>query len=241
MEPETRKPVRIAAQILLFAAVLAVLAYASVHLGPPITRLLKNPESFRRFLDRYGAVSALIYVLFQTAQVVIAVIPGEVVQIAGGYVFGTAGGTLASAAGVVLGTLIVFFAVRLAGYPLVKIFVGPKKLGRFDFLLNNPKSDITMFVLFLIPGIPKDALVYLSGLTPVKPWKFLLISTVARLPGLWGSAYIGAHLHRKDYLAVWVLSGVALALFVVGVLAKDRIIDRLNRLLPGKKGRPPSA
>jgi uncharacterized membrane protein YdjX (TVP38/TMEM64 family) len=238
MEPEKRHPVRLAAQVFFFAVFLAVLVYASIRLGPPITRLLKNPESFRRFLDRYGPISALVYVLIQVAQVVIAVIPGEVVQIAGGYVFGTAVGTLSSAAGIALGTLMVFFVTRLAGYPLVKIFVGPKKLARFDFLVNDPKADITLFILFLIPGLPKDALVYISGLTPVKPWKFLLISTVARLPGLWGSAYIGAHLHQKDYLAVWILSAAALVLFIVGVLTKDRIIDRLRRMLPGGKNGP---
>jgi uncharacterized membrane protein YdjX (TVP38/TMEM64 family) len=239
MGTEKRSPVRLAARVFFFAVFLGLLVYASVRFAPPITRLLGNPEGFKQFLDRYGPVSFLIFALIQAAQIVIAVIPGEVVQIAGGYVFGTVLGTLGSATGAVLGTLVAFFATRLAGYPLVKVFVSPKKLSRFDFLLNNPRSDITLFVLFLIPGIPKDALVYISGLTPIKPWRFLLISTVARFPGLLGSAYIGANLQQKDYLTVWILCGIALILFVVGILGKDRIIERLHRLRGDGKDTPP--
>jgi uncharacterized membrane protein YdjX (TVP38/TMEM64 family) len=241
METEKRRPALVAARIFFFAVFLGLLVYASVRFAPPITRLLRDPASFKQFLERYGPISVLVFVLIQAAQIVIAVIPGEIVQIAGGYVFGTALGMLGSVAGAVLGTLVVFFATRLAGYPLVKLFVSPKKLARFDFLLNNPRSDITLFVLFLIPGIPKDALVYISGLTPVRPWRFLLISMVARLPGLLGSAYIGANLQEKDYLTVWILCGVALVLFVVGILAKDRVIERLHRMRGEGKDVPPEA
>jgi uncharacterized membrane protein YdjX (TVP38/TMEM64 family) len=239
MGTEKRSPFWLATHAFFFAIFLGLLVYASVRFAPPVTRLLRNPEGFKQFLDHYGPESLLIFALIQAAQIVIAVIPGEVVQIAGGYVFGTALGTLGSAAGAVLGTLVVFFATRLAGYSLVKVFVSPKKLARFDFLLNTPRSDITLFVLFLIPGIPKDALVYISGLTPINPWRFLLISTVARVPGLLGSAYIGANLQEKDYLTVWIFCGIALVLFVVGILSKDRIIERLHRLRGDGKDAPP--
>jgi uncharacterized membrane protein YdjX (TVP38/TMEM64 family) len=85
-------------------------------------------------------------------------------------------------------------------------------------------------LLFLIPGIPKDTLTYIAGLTPVKPLRFLLISMLGRFPGLWGSAYIGANLQEKDYLPVWILSGVSVVLFVAGLLLKDKIIGKMNRL-----------
>jgi len=87
-----------------------------------------------------------------------------------------------------------------------------------------------VFLLFLIPGIPKDTLVYVAGLTPIKPLTFLPICLIARLPALWGSAYIGANLQEKDYLPVWIVSGVALVLFVLGVIFKDKIIGLVTRL-----------
>jgi uncharacterized membrane protein YdjX (TVP38/TMEM64 family) len=209
---------------------LGVVIYVSIRFGPAITRLMSRPEKFREYIDGLGSVGALFYILIQVAHVIIVVIPGEIVQIAAGYAFGTFLGTLYSLAGIIIGTVIVFFGTRLAGSAIVRAFIPPMTLKKFDFLINSPKSEIAMFVLFLIPGIPKDALVYISGLTPVNPWKFLLICVVARFPGLWGSAYIGAHLQKKDYWPVAIMSGLALVLFVVGILAKDKIILRLHRL-----------
>ncbi len=214
----------------LFVVFLGLLACASIRFGPAITRVIGRPEQFKAFLDAYGPISALVYILFQVAHIIIIVIPGEFVQIGGGYAFGTALGTLYSTIGTVIGTVIVFGATRLFGYSLVRAVVSPGHLARFDFLINSPKSEITIFLLFLIPGFPKDALLYIAALTPVKPLPFILICTIARLPGLWGSAYIGANLQVKNYVPVWILSGVALVLFVVGMLAKDTIIDTLHHL-----------
>jgi uncharacterized membrane protein YdjX (TVP38/TMEM64 family) len=235
MEPEKHRKSYLIAHVILFIVFLGLVIYASFKFGPGITRLISQPEKFEKFLASYGPVSVLIYILIVATHIIIVVIPGEIVQMAGGYAFGTVLGTLYSVIGTVLGTLIVFFATRLLGYSLVKTFVSPKRLREFDFLINNPKSEIAMFVLFLIPGIPKDALVYFSGLTPIKPLRFLLICTIARFPGLLGSAYIGANIQEKDYLPVWILSGIALVLFVVGILTKDKIINLLHRLRrPGK-------
>ncbi len=215
---------------ILLSVFLALIVFASIKYAPGITRLISRPEKFKDFLASYGSTSTLIYILLQMAQIIIAVIPGEFVQIAGGYAFGTALGTLYSFVGTLLGTAIVFFGIRLLGFSLIKTFISPKKLSKFEFLINNPKSEIALFILFLIPGIPKDTLVYISGMTPIKPITFILVSSIARLPGLWGSAYIGAHLQKKEYLPVWIVSGIVLVLFVIGLLAKDKIIDKLHRL-----------
>ena len=240
MNPEPPKKRFPLFHILLIVVVLGLLVFASIKYAPALTRLMSKPEKFKEFLDSYGAVSALIYILLQAAQIVIAVIPGEVVQIAGGYAFGTVLGTLYAVTGTVLGTLIVFFATRLLGYSLVRTFVPQKKLDRFDFLMNNPKSEIAIFILFLIPAVPKDALTYVAGLTPIKPLRFVLICTIARFPGLWGSAYIGANLQEKNYLVVWILSAAALVMFVAGLLMKDKIIDMLHRLRHSKTPEPPA-
>jgi uncharacterized membrane protein YdjX (TVP38/TMEM64 family) len=214
----------------MIAVFAAAMVFASIKYAPILTRLVSHPEKFKAFVDSYAPLSAVAYILVQAAQIVVAVIPGEVVQIAGGYAFGTLLGTLYSVLGAILGTLIVFFAVRLLGYGIVRRLVSAEKLAKFDFLMNNPKSEILLLLLFLIPGIPKDTLTYAAGLTPIKPLRFLLICTLGRLPGLWGSAYIGANLQERDYLPVWILSGVSVVLFVAGLLLKDKIIGKLNRL-----------
>lgn len=232
----SEKKTRVTLHILLLVAFLGGLIFVSIVYGPRLTRMLTRMEDFRAFLKGYGPLSAVVFVLVQAVQIVIAVIPGEVVQIAGGYVFGTFQGTLLSVAGTLLGTVIAFFAARWIGYSLIKIFVPPQKLARFEFLFKNPKADLAIFALFLIPGIPKDTLSYIAGLTPIRPLKFFLICMIARFPSLWGSAYIGANIQEKDYLPVYIVSGVAVALFVAGFLARDKIIAFLHRWRESRKG-----
>jgi uncharacterized membrane protein YdjX (TVP38/TMEM64 family) len=226
---EKQKQTILTAKIVLLVLFLAIIVVLSIKFTSPITRLMSQPGQFREFLTSFGPLSALIYIAIQVAHVIIVVIPGEIVQMAGGYVFGTALGTLYAVIGILLGTMIVFFATKLLGFSLVRTFVSQRKLEKFDFLINSPKSEIAMFVLFLIPGIPKDTLVYIAGLTPIKPFKFLLIAMIARFPGLLGSAYIGANLQERHYLPVWIISAVALVLFVVGIFAKDKVIDWIHR------------
>jgi uncharacterized membrane protein YdjX (TVP38/TMEM64 family) len=116
--------------------------------------------------------------------------------------------------------------------------ISPAQLEKFRFLVCRPKSEIAIFVLFLIPGIPKDVLVYISGLTPIRMLRFLVISTVGRLPGVVGSAYIGANLQQKDFHVAYIMFGISLVLFIAGVLMRDKIIDRLQRLWRHKEDPP---
>jgi len=223
----------------IFAVFLVLVAAISWKFGPGIIRLMRKPEQFRAFVEAHGRLRVLLYILIQAAHIVIVFIPGEIVQIAAGYAFGTGWGTLYSLLGMILGTVVVFFATRYAGYSLVKVFVPPKKLEQFDTLMAKPGFEIALFVLFLIPGVPKDTLVYMSGVTPIRPLRFFLISLTARFPGLWGAAYIGANLQRRHYLPVWLMSGAAVILFVVGVLARDRIIRTIERHRHRLSGTPP--
>ena len=85
-----------------------------------------------------------------------------------------------------------------------------------------------IFILFVIPGIPKDALLYIGALTPVNPLRFILISLVARLPGLIGSAFIGSNIQQKDYTSVIVVTGISLVLVCVGLIFRKKIVSSLN-------------
>lgn len=231
-----KKPSR--TQIIIHAALLAVFAGAivffTIKYGPDITRLMSKPERSREFIASYGAAGPLIYIAIQIVQIVVFIIPGEVVQVAAGYIFGTFLGTLYSVIGAVLGTLIAFMAVRIVGFSLIKTFIPQKTLEKFDFLINSPKSEIALFVLFLAPGIPKDALTYIAGLTPIKLLRFLVISTLARFPGILGSAYVGAHLAKKNFWPVIIVGAISLAVFLVGIAYKDKIIAAVRRHQPGR-------
>jgi len=207
---------------------IAALIFLAVKYSGAVTGMIRDPEEFRSLLLSYGRASSLVFIGFQILQVVIATIPGELVQVAGGYVFGTAAGTLYSALGILTGYLIVFFFSRLIGYPIVTIFVSQDKIQRIKLYFNTKKADIIIFLLFLIPGVPKDFLVYVAGITPVKPLRFFLLTMIARLPALWGSSFIGANLQQENYLLVAFVFGLSAILFIVGFLLKDRIVNAIE-------------
>lgn len=232
---ESTKKFTLWLNIILVVLFIGVLSFVTVKYAPSITKLVSTPEKLKDILLSYGYKSAFVFVLLQVLQVVIAVIPGEVIQVAGGYVYGTFFGSLLSVSGILIGSIIAFFTVRLLGYSLVRIFVPQKQIEKFDFLMNNPKSEIAMFILFLLPGLPKDILTYIAGLTPVKPLRFFIIVMVARLPGLIVSSYIGTNIQEKNYLSVIIISTIAFVLFAAGLLLKDKVIDRVHHIL--HKGR----
>lgn len=234
MKAQSDKKIIIINIALLFIFI-ALLIYATFRFTPYITSLIREPGNFRNLLLSYGVLSVPIFILFQVLQVVIAAVPGELVQIGGGYVYGTVGGTIYSVVGILLGSMLAFYLTRLLGHNLVKFFVSKKNQDRFDFLINSPKSEIAMFILFLIPGIPKDILVYIAGLTPIKPLKFFLIYTIARSPAIFFSAYIGANLETRNYFPVIIISIIACVLFAVGVIKKNQLINKLDILISKKR------
>ncbi len=224
------KRVRLAIYIVLIFAFISVIAYVGIRFGPQITELAKKPEGLARLLNSYGWKGVLVFIGIQILQVVVAAIPGEFVQIAGGYIYGTWLGTLYSLTGIVLGSVLVFFIARFLGYPVVRLFVSSKQMEKYNFMINNKKTDAAMFVLFLIPGIPKDVLTYIAGITPVKPLKFFAIITIGRLPALLASSYIGSSTEKGNYVIVILLSVAAIILFAAGILLKDRIINIVHKI-----------
>lgn len=228
-----------AVYIVLTAVFIAAVTYAGIRLGPRLTELARKPDELREWLNSFGWKGVIIFIGIQVLQVVIAAIPGEFTQLAGGYLYGTFFGTVYSLAGIVTGSVIVFYAARLLGYPLVKLLVSPKQLEKFSFMLNSSKSEAAMFILFLIPGIPKDILTYIAGLTPVRPFRFFVIITIGRLPALLGSSFIGHNTQLGNYGIVIAVSVAACILFFAGVLFRDRIIDWAHRLIK-KDGEPDS-
>ncbi|MGE5629970.1 MAG: TVP38/TMEM64 family protein [Caulobacteraceae bacterium] len=232
---DKEKKTRLIINIVLLLLFLSAAALAAVKYAPYITQLAANPDKFKAMLFSYGRTNIAVFIGIHVLQVIIAVIPGELVQIAGGYIYGTALGTLYSLIGVFIGTIAAFFISRILGYSLLGLLVGRKKLEQFSFLLNSRKSEIFMFVLFLIPGTPKDVLTYIAGVLPVNPAVFFVTSTAARFPALLTSSFIGANIQRGNYTTAAVIAAAACILFAAGLLAKDRIAEYLSRALHRKK------
>ncbi len=216
--------------IILITIFAGVLAYLGIRFGPEITALASRPEDLSKLLNSYGWKGVLVFIGIQILQVVVAAIPGEVVQIAGGYIYGTWMGTLYSMTGIFMGSIVVFIIARLIGYPVVKLAVSDAQINKFNFMINSSKSEIALFILFLIPGIPKDIVTYIAGITPVKPIRFFAIILIGRFPALLASSFIGHSAQKGNYLIVIMLSSAAVILFVSGYLLKDKIISKMYHL-----------
>jgi len=215
--------------LILLGAFLGLLIYLTVYYAPVITRLVSEPEQFRELIDSYGQNGVLVFIAFQVLQVVISAIPGEVVQIAGGYLYGVGFGTLYLMIGLLIGSVLTFYLARLLGYPVLKAFLPQAKYGKFRALLRSKKFDLVVFLLFFLPGLPKDLLTYVAGLTYVPPLKFFMLAIGARLPALIGSVIIGANIQERNYLTAILLLSGAVLLFLLGYFSKDRIIERLHQ------------
>ncbi len=215
--------------IVPLVAFIAVIVFLTIKYAPYITELARKPDEFRDVILSYGYFGVIVFISIQVFQVIVAAIPGELIQIAGGFVYGAWLGTLYLSIGVVIGTLAAFYAARLFGYSLIKKIVAEDKLARFKDMMESKKADLVISVLFLLPGLPKDFLVYVGGLTPVKPMKFIIITTIARLPALFFSAYIGENIQEQDYVRALIISIIAVVLFLLGVINRERIFKRINR------------
>lgn len=215
---------------ILAVAMAAALVILGVVFREEIGRVFHDPESLRQWVQSHGAWAPLVFVGLQFLQVVIFVIPGEIVQLAGGYLFGVGWGLLYSLAGILAGSLFNFLLARLLGRAFINGLLGPQALARMRHFIDSPRAVLGFFLLFLIPGIPKDILCYAAGLSAMRLRVFLLISLLGRLPALLGSVLIGSAAGNSNWLLAGILGGAALLLFLLGLLHRERVHRWLEKL-----------
>lgn len=129
--------------------------------------LFSSRHELRAWIQGWGVWAPLVFIGIQALQVIVFIIPGEVAQILGGYLFGAWKGTLLSVLGILIGSAVDFGLARALGRPFVAALVPPERLESMEKLLSTRSARIIFFLLFLIPGIPKDILCYVAGLTPI--------------------------------------------------------------------------
>ena len=236
MPADRRTPARtahrvaaLAAYPLLFAAMLAVI----LLYGEQIWTIATRPEELRQWMGGFGVTAPLVFMAVQALQIVVFVIPGEVPQIAGGYLFGIAGGLALTVAGSALGSAIAFVASRFLGIEFLRAILRGEQLERLQRMASSPRATITFFLFFLIPGIPKDVLCYVAGLSRMRLSLFLVIATVGRLPGIVGSVVMGDAAAEQRWLFAGIVMAIALVLFGTGVWFRARLLAFLERFAGG--------
>ena len=185
-----------------------------------------SQEAFRDYIQSFGALSWLVMLLLQFLQVFIALIPGELIETAAGFAFGPVVGTLLCYAGVAAASSVVFLLTRRFGVRLVEIFVPREKINQLRFINTPKKRDGLIFLLFFIPGTPKDLLTYFVGLTDIKLSAFLILSLVARIPSVLSSTFGGHLLGEGQYWGAVALYGITGAVSLLGLMLYNRIVKK---------------
>ena len=192
--------------------------------------LFSSRHELRAWIQGWGVWAPLVFIGIQALQVIVFIIPGEVAQILGGYLFGAWKGTLLSVLGILIGSAVDFGLARALGRPFVAALVPPERLESMEKLLSTRSARIIFFLLFLIPGIPKDILCYVAGLTPIGFLFFIAASTLGRLPGIPGSSMIGSAAASDRWVLMGIISAAALLLFGAGFILRPRIQKWVERI-----------
>ena len=221
--PENIKRRKRLSVILLVAVVLLFSAIYSFVGRPLVRQFTESPETFRDYVQSHGALGPLMMMGLMALQVIVAVIPGEPFELGAGFVFGWFPGALWCLLGAAAASALVYLAVRKWGVSLVELFFSREKILNFSFLQNEKKLELLVFVLFLIPGTPKDLLTYLVGLTPIRLPVFLLLTTLARIPSVVTSTVTGSLAQKESDLAAIILFAVTLVISLICVMYYRKI------------------
>lgn len=181
-----------------------------------------TPEQFRDFVQSFGWSGRLVALGVQILQVIIALIPGEAVEIGLGYAFGAIEGTLICYAGNIIAATVIFMLTRKLGIKFVEIFVSREKIDEIRFINTEKKLKRTIFILFFVPGIPKDIVTYFVGLTKIKLHEFLILSSIARIPSVVSSTIGGSVVGDGNYLTAAIIFAITGAISLVCLLLYNK-------------------
>lgn len=208
--------------LLVFAIILALLTLFFTKVLAPY---LSSTEALRTFLASYGWKGYLVLMGLQCLQVIVAFIPGEVVELGAGYAYGAIYGTLVCIAGVAISSALIFLLVKKVGISLVETLISREKIHQLRFINSEDKLKRVVFLLFFVPGTPKDILTYFVGLTNMRLSEFLLISLTARIPSVVSSTICGQMLGDKNFITAGVVYAITGIISLIGYYLYNRMLQ----------------
>lgn len=208
-------------------AVLGVVSLAATLALREYAPELTDPVALRTYVQSFGVLAPVVFILLQAAQVVFAPIPGQLLGFAAGYLFGSLAGTAYSLTGAAIGSFAAFMLSRRYGRPYVESVVYGPTLDRFDEVCRE-RGLVALFVIFLVPGLPDDVLCLAAGLTELDIEKMVVVSVVGRLPGHLLVAVAGANLAAGAVWETVVIVALLLVTSFVGWYRRNEILRWLG-------------
>lgn len=194
---------RIWLQLALLAVLILAVSLALWHWHEPIWEFFGNQQRLQEWVKGFGPWAPLVSIALNAAQVLAAPIPGQIVGVANGYLYGVWLGTLYSMIGLVLGRALAMALGRWFGRRLVERLVDPEQLARWDKIIRH-RGPFFLFLVFLVPFLPDDLVCFLAGLSPLSIPHMIILSTLGGLPGVFVSCWLGANMANMKDLPLWM-------------------------------------
>lgn len=222
-------------KIIIILIVLIFFIYLAKEFFPLFKELLteEGRNNFKITIEGLGFKGIFVILGLMCVQIIIPIFPGEPVEVLAGMCFGSIKGLIIILFGVFISSIIIISLVKVLGKKFIYTFVKKEKIEKIEnskFFKNKKKIDILIFLLFLIPGTPKDILIYIAALLPINIYRFLVISTVARIPSIISSTIAGNNLVSGNLLfsiGVYVITFAITAIFIYLVNKKDKNIMKM--------------
>ena len=232
-------------KLIALITTIAILVIATIYMIP-IIKQINTPEGQTQFKEKITnsrITGMLILFGLELAQVVLAILPGEPVELLAGICFGPIWGTIFLMVSVFIVTAMIYFFVKKYGRDFIYEFFPKENVNKVENskLFKDPqKVETVMALLFLIPGTPKDLLVYIGGLLPIKTSRFLALSTLLRFPSIISSTIAGDKLLEGQWkvsiLAYVITFAItAIVIFVVNKFDKNKVTEDVIKTIKNKE------
>ncbi len=203
---------------LFWTVAIVAFVVCAIVFGDAMLGVITNPDRFQNWLEGFGAFDEVIFVALRILQTMIKVIPSAALEVASGYAYGVVKGTALCVLGNAIGSLIEILLVKKFGKKLVEKIVSVEKLGVLKAFRENGNAYAVLFLIYLLPFVPKDMLTYVVGLTSINPFMFLLVTSVARIPSILPFSLSGSALAAERYTLAIVTLVVIVLLAVLGFI-----------------------
>lgn len=211
----------------IIVIMIAVTIYGCFYVD--VNQLLNQIEELPILLK----VTSMIFLI--SLQIVLAFLPGEPLELASGYIFGDLFGTIICLIGSCIGTAVIYYLVHSFRYRIIDVMFKRDKVQEVERLLSSTKSQFWIFVIFLIPGTPKDILSYVASLGDINLHQWVLLTTIGRIPSIVTSTYLSASIKQGNYTMAIIVFVLTVVLVIGGSLLYKHFVTKKNNNVTNEK------
>ncbi len=232
-----KRPIKNTKTTKIIVAMIKFLFFLIIVVGIPIyiyiyhidtLENLRNIDDVAKMLENYETQSVIVYIALQILQIIVCVLPGQFVQMAAGYLFGFILAFIYSVIGTFIGSTVSYYLAYYLGRDAIHLFINENRVTYYVNLLNSKKAYILTFIIFLIPGLPKDIMGYVAGVSDMKYKPFILISLIGRIPSMSGSILIGAFYFTKNYVGMIIVAAVVVIFLIACIIKRKSIKNYMD-------------